>query len=183
MSLPRRLSRALPRTSVLAACALATAALAGCAGSGPIAEADRVADATFDGAYAVSMAPRERGFQNVGNWRMNCATGGFELPVRVHDGLARVTAPNFGGAKNPTAPVESVVDARGRFRFEVPLQGRASATGTSASTLDNGAMTLIYTGTLSPDGPSKGRYTVGIAEFGNQGCSYATRIEPVGAKA
>ena len=173
-----------PRHAALGAAMAGMAlGLAGCPTSGPIDESDRATDGAFDGAYAMSLEGRDRGFQNVSTWRMSCATGGFELPIRVEDGRARMDVSRFNGAKDPTAPITSVVDERGRFRFEVPIEHEAKAGGTSASTLDNGRMTLIYTGTLSAEGPSKGRYTAGIAEFGNQGCSYPVAIEPVGANA
>ena len=176
-------SAARPTRLAAATCAAAALLAAGCASTAPIDGARRDADGTFDGVYSMSMPRRERGFQNVGNWRLSCATAGFDHPIRVADGRARIVAPRFPGASDPSATVASVVDERGRFRFEVPMERVVSASGTSDRTVDDGAVVLIYTGALSPEGPSKGRYTAGIGEFGNRGCTYATTIEPVRAGA
>ena len=164
------------RSIVPALCAALLAA--GCAATGPMSTVDedeRDTSGAYDGTYRLRLAERPRGFQNVGKWQMRCGTGGFDIPMTVADGTARLQT-RFGSASDPNAPVTSFVSRDGGFRFEVPIENRASATGTSASTLDNGRMRLIYQGELAEDGDSKGLYTVGIAEFGYAGCAYGFDI-------
>ena len=181
-------SRTAARRRVRTVAALATGAAlaslaAGCAGPMTRIEADeRDASGGFDGRYRLRMAERERGFQNVGTWQLRCGTNGFDLPVSVVAGSARLNV-RHDGAKRPDAPIQSYVDERGRFRFEVPMAREAAATGTSSSTLDNGAVKLIYQGALGADGPSRGVYTVGIGEFGYAGCSYPFEVVPEGGGA
>ena len=153
---------------------------AGCAATGPMTmvdDEDRDTPGAYDGAYRLRLAERPRGFQNVGTWQMRCATNGFDIPMTVEDGTARLRT-RFTGAADPRAPVVSFVSRDGGFRFEVPLASRAEATGTSSSTLDNGAMKLIYQGDLAESGDSRGLYTVGIAEFGYAGCAYGFEVVP-----
>ena len=98
-------------------------------------------------------------------------------------GRHRPSGRQLRGAAPPSAPIQSCVDERGRFRFEVPMRRTQAASGASGATIDNGAVKLIYQGQLETDGASKGIRTVGIAEFGYAGCSYPFRIVPQGAGA
>ena len=171
------------RRATLAAALAAATLAAGC--TGPMTRIDgddRDTSGTYDGHYRMQLDERRRGFQNVGTWQMNCGTGGFDVLLNVEGGSARMQV-RYSDAERPDEPIQSYVDDRGRFRFEVPIAGEAAASGTSSSTIDNGAIKLIHQGELEADGSSKGIYTVGIAEFGYAGCSYPFTIVPEGAGA
>ena len=168
------------RTATPAAALLAGALAGGCTAVGPMSMVDadeRDESGAYDGTYRLRLAERPRGFQNVGRWRMSCGTGGFDLPMTVRDGTARLGV-RFDSAADPGAPITSHVAKGGGFRFEVPMSRPMQAAGTSSSTLDNGAVKLIYQGELAEDGTSRGLFTQGVAEFGYAGCAHRFEVVP-----
>jgi len=68
------------------------------------------------------------------------------------------------------------VDGAGNFRVEVPLDREAKAAGTSDVSINNGAVTVILTGSLAQQ---TGLLTFGVAEFANAGCATSVTYKQI----
>ncbi len=138
--------------------------LAGCGSTAlrQVDQSDRDRAGVYDGVWSgliVSTAAKQPG---PGNWLMDCGDmAGTQMSnIVVDDGVA-----SLGGQED--SPVANV-SAFGKFRFVIPMSEVATAAGRSDSSINNGDMTLIMYGSLRTQ---KGSLTIGIADFGNNGCT------------
>lgn len=147
---------------------LLSTVIAGCAGTlGSIKEENRDTTGTYDGIWKVDVQ-KAAGIQYVGKWNMHCGDMRQTFNIRVEDGTIL-----FGNAENRT---KGYVSAKGAFKLSHPLASKASASGSSSTTMANGSRKLILSGKLVPDGEnSKGFITYGIAEVGYGGCTAKTK--------
>ncbi|MBX2880969.1 MAG: hypothetical protein KTR32_13590 [Granulosicoccus sp.] len=136
--------------------------LAGCAGhvSSQIKEKDKDLSGTYDGQWKADVLRSPATQYGPDNWRFNCSGKPQQFSFSVNDSQAAV---NYKEVSHTT-----YVDKNGKFRFEIPMDVNMSASGTSDSSIDRGAMTMIIVGTLKSN---TGRITYGIEQFANQGCS------------
>ncbi len=122
----------------------------------------------FDGVWLAQMLDTPSP-QLVQNWRINCQSFGQAIPISVTDGRVE--------AKINDAVHWSYLSVSGRFRLEIPTGLRMSSP-TSSDSLADGRVTLILQGDLSRE-PRRGKFTFGIAQFANAGCTTTVRYEPV----
>ena len=136
----------------------------------PISESSRDTSGTFDGQWAGTIESTAGQQYGPGNWTFTCddRSGDRFGPISVKDGKA--TMP-MADKMN-----ETFVNSEGQFRFEVPIDTEATAGGTSDSSINDGAITLILIGSLSSQ---TGSFTIGIAQFANDGCTSAVSYETV----
>jgi len=141
---------------------------ASCAGTlTGIKEENRDTTGAYDGTWKVDVQ-KSAGLQYQGNWRMQCGDMQRTFYVRVDDGA-------MTDRKGADAE-KGYISSDGVFKLIQPLSSKASATGSSSTTMANGDMKLILTGKLVPGSEnSKGHITYGIAEFGYGGCTAKTK--------
>lgn len=135
----------------------------GCA-TKPVSDADRDTSRSYDGNWRV-FAQKSPALQYIERWNFRCDPSPFEFTVRVTQGIAK-----FGGVGGSGA-VEANVGKNGDFAFIIPLEGeiRAAPSSTASSVIVDGSRRVQFSGNLSPNN-SKGSYTIGIKNFGWQGC-------------
>jgi len=142
-----------------------------CAGTmGPgVSEKNRDTTGTFDGIWTVDVQ-KAAGTQYYGKWHVSCGDMRRSFNMRVNDGT--MTLSDAADAK------KAFVSAGGVFKITLPMSDDAQASGNSSSTISNGDMQMILTGTLAAsDGNSKGYITYGIAEMGYAGCTAKTKFK------
>lgn len=133
----------------------------------PISEANKDTSGAFDGQWIGTIQSTPARQQGPGNWTMTCTDRtGDKFAINVSGGEANMPLAN---RQNNT-----YVNSKGQFRFEVPTESSASASGTSDSSLNNGAITLILTGSLTDQ---SGNFVIGIAELANSGCTSKVAYE------
>jgi hypothetical protein len=156
---------------VLAAIVLGATMAAGCSSVvvKPVSESNKDTDGTFDGRWLTTVTNTPGKQNGPGNWQFTCADQTDERLgiVTIDDGKAIFSWDQDG--KSP-----AFVSDSGKFRFEIPTGIIASAGGTSDSQISNGDMTALIYGSLQS---GKGKYTLGVAEFGNAGCTSAVKFE------
>jgi len=142
----------------IAMAAVLTVALQGCAVK-PVSQSDRDQSGAFDGVWNATVVNTPRIQYGPGNWEFSCGdqTGRSLGKIMVNNGVA----------KTQMVDQQAYVNSSGRFKFEIPMGEVAAASGTSDSTITNGDMTFILSGSLKSE---KGSMVYGIAEFGNTGC-------------
>lgn len=104
-----------------------------------------------------------------GNWQFGCSGKPFREKFVVKDNtvIFEWDGENYS----------SELSSSGAFKVEVPLKRRAKTSSQSDSTIARDKRTLIYKGSLRS---GKGRFTVGIQEFGNRGCTAKSFLEKIG---
>ena len=150
---------------------LIASSLASCAGTvaRPTLEKDRDLTGKYDGTWRVTVA-KGTPLQNVQNWQLNCGDMSNEFDINVRESAITV---NSGVAEKTT-----FVSNAGKFKLYLPINGIASETAISDSTLDNGKQQIVLRGQLSDD-KSVGYFTWGIADFGYAGCTSKTTFERI----
>jgi len=125
----------------------------------PVTEEARNPNGDFDGSWLVDIRKAAALQQGPGNWTFNCGGNAEQMQMIVSDSVARV---QFAGKVHQT-----FVGVDGEFRFEIPIEEKAEADGTSDISIDRQQVTLIILGSLSEQ---SGLLVWGIAEFANDGC-------------
>lgn len=125
----------------------------------PVTQENRNMTNAYDGNWQVNI--REAGGLQYGqgNWTYRCGGEAGEFPMAVNDSVAQIPYQQ--------KLYDTYVDDAGKFRFEIPLDVEARASGTSDSSIYQNKMTLIVTGSLKEQ---SGLLVWGVAEFGNDGC-------------
>lgn len=119
----------------------------------------------YDGAWRAQMLETE-GQQTIQGWKVNCSPMKLAIPLVVENGevTTRINDSEFKG----------FISNSGRFRVEIPTQMKMSASISSEADLRDGSITLILQGDLN-HAPPAGRFTLGVADLGNDGCSTPVR--------
>lgn len=137
-----------------------TLSLQGCASTvlSPVSESKKDSSGQYDGKWhgiVKSTASKQSGG---GGWELSCADmAGQNLgTISVANGVATLGKDT------------AFINQSGQFRFEIPVNEVAAASGTSDATISNGKMTIIMYGSLEKQ---SGTLTYGIAQFSNNGCS------------
>ncbi len=143
--------------------AVSASILSGCAPAGlrSVSEENKDTSGTYDGQW-VAVGVSTASTQRVGTWRLTCTDQQDKKfgPINVSNGQASLDIGNDEG--------KGFVDGAGIFRLEVPIEAIARASGTSDSSINNGAVTVILNGSLADQ---TGFLTFGVAQFGNAGCA------------
>jgi len=123
----------------------------------------------FDGQWLAQMMDT-RAQQTIQGWQLKCSPMKLAIPLVIEDGTAttRINDAEYSG----------YISGSGRFRLEIPTDIKMSASISSEAQLANGTITLILQGDLSDSRP-KGRFTLGVAELGNAGCTTPVRFVEV----
>ncbi len=166
----RNASVSLPRLSVQPLLLLLLVTLAGCGNEVRRQVTAEFRDTTgrFDGVWLAQMLDTPSP-QVVQNWRINCQSFKQAIPISVDNGRVE--------AKINDEVHWSYLSLSGRFRLEIPTGLRMSAPISTTDSLVDGRVTLILQGDLSRE-PRRGKFTFGIAQFANAGCTTAVRYEP-----
>ena len=110
--------------------------------------------------------------QNIEKWIFTCPSMRQERQYTMFVLNGKVNI--YGtGAK----PLDTYADSSGKFRAEYPLSGVAKESALSSESITSGKRTLIIRGHVNPSKTSSGLITVGIAQFGNAGCSARLTIK------
>lgn len=136
--------------------------LTSCAASvrSQIKQEDKDPSGQYDGEWQANVL-KSPGIQyGPGNWQFSCSGKPQQFSFGIQDSQAAV---NYQKVSH-----KAYVNKDGKFRFEIPMNINAEASGHSDSSINRGAMTMIIVGELKSNA---GRITYGIEEFGNQGCS------------
>ena len=142
----------------------------GCA-SAVVSDSDRDTTGLYDGRWKANVQ-RPAALQTVQNWRLTCESDPFELDLVVNDGQVYISSP---GSDHHSV---TNIDSRGRFSLEYILAGKAQASASSSSALDNGTRKLLLRGSLGKSERS-GSFKVGIQQFAWQGCRAKVVYEQV----
>jgi len=127
----------------------------------PVTESSKDTSGTFDGRWVGSVESTAQSQYGPGNWKFSCNDrSGERFGFIVENGQATM---QLMDRQNVT-----YVNADGQFRFEVPTEIDAKAGGRSDLSVNDGAITLILIGSLSDQ---KGSFTIGVAQFANNGCT------------
>jgi len=136
--------------------------IAGCASKVGVEQRDTTG--RFDGQWRVEL-DKGTSKQSVSNWTFTCGDMSNTFYVRVDDGQMGIQM-----TEDPDSIQTAYVGTDGAFRLEAPTGTVSRASGTSDATIGAGENTLILDGNLS-DTEGRGRYTMGVREFGNAGCT------------
>jgi len=139
----------------------------GCASTVGVEERDT--SGRFDGLWRVDLA-KGTSQQAVSNWRFTCGDMSGEFYVEIEDGQMRIQMTD-----DPDSIHTAYVDRNGAFRLAAPTGTTTRASGTSDLSINAGENTLILDGDLT-DSEGSGRYTWGVKEFGNAGCTTRFRM-------
>ncbi len=150
---------------------LVSLALQGCASTvlRQVSESDKDQTGQYDGNWKGTIKSTASTQSLGGNWTMSCADrAGTSLGTfSVNGGVATIGESQL---------ITAFVNQSGKFRFEIPIAEVAAASGTSDATISNGKMTILLYGSLEN---GTGKYTQGIAEFANNGCTSKVAYERV----
>lgn len=129
----------------------------------PVSESGKNNSGNYDGRWMTTAVHTRRLQYGPGNWQFTCEDrSGDQIGIiEVVDGKARFSWDESGTEG-------TFVSNSGKFRFEIPTGVVAAASGTSDSSISNGDMTALIYGSLKS---GKGKFTLGIAQFGNAGCT------------
>ena len=137
--------------------------LQGCfpAGLRSVSEENKDTSGTYDGRR-VAVGKKTASVQTVSGWKITCVNKEDKNygPINVSDGEVSIS---IGGNQG-----KGFIGNTGNFRLEVPLDAEVTASGTSDESITNGAVTLIFTGSLADQ---TGLLTFGVDDFGNAGCA------------
>ena len=144
---------------LLAACTLGLSACVSNVSS-QVKESNKDQAGVYDGTWVAKVQKSPQRQTMPGNWIANCDGSAWNFTLRVNDG---VISNNLRASRDTT-----FVSSDGDFRFDIPVQTEAKARAGSEQTLGLTKQTLIVYGNLAK---AKGRFTTGVAEFGNSGCT------------
>lgn len=116
----------------------------------------------YDGLWGVEIH-RSPGVQYLQNWQMSCANLEDETNLLIKNGKIM----SVGG--QDTSQTNTYISLNGKFRYIQPSSQTLRESGGSDATLDNGAVKIIFNGKLN-QGKGKGFLTIGVAQFGYDGC-------------
>jgi len=151
--------------TTIAAVSLSAVLLSGCSGIvvKQVSESNSATSGTFDGRWQATVVNTAGLQYGPDNWQFTCDDrSGQDLGVIVVEN---------GKAQSPwdaNGKATTFVSNKGKFRFAIPTGIVAAASGTSDTSISNGNMTAIIYGSLKS---GKGKFTMGIKEFGNAGCT------------
>ncbi|MGQ7845606.1 hypothetical protein ACUNV4_14070 [Granulosicoccus sp. 3-233] len=128
--------------------------------SSQVKESNKDQSGAFDGTWVAKVQKSAKRQTMPGNWIANCDGSAWNFTLRVNDG---VVSNNLRESKKST-----YVSSTGDFRFDIPVNNEASAAAGSERNISLAKQTLIVYGNLEK---AKGRFTTGVAEFGNSGCT------------
>ncbi len=136
--------------------------VAGCAGTiSPVSSRDKDTSGTYDGTW-VARHVHTTDTQTYQDWRFSCS--------KPMDAIALTVAQGVIKPANTKTRLETFVSSTGRFRLEVPLRAKASESGGSDFSIDDGKMTIILSGNLA-ESKRRGKMVLGVSQFGNSGCT------------
>jgi len=139
--------------------------------SSQVKEASKDQSGVFDGTWVGEVQKSARAQKMQGPWTAQCQGDPWKLKMAVSDGVVQLRSTRFAKAK-------TYVSSSGTFRFDVPMSSKAKTTALSDLELGLTDKTFILYGNLKK---AKGRVTIGIAEFGNSGCSAIVKFARTGA--
>lgn len=144
---------------LVAACLI----LFGCAGTVARSVSQHNADTkgSYDGVWAAKVNGTTTP-QYFGDWIFQCNDLDFTFKMNIADG--KVTVAYRDLVKT------TYINAKGKFRLNMPQKIFATASDASDGQFNNGKMTLVLQGDLGRSEPM-GKFVVGIAEFANRGCT------------
>lgn len=148
--------RHLASISLIAACLT----LAAC--SSTPTRADRDTTGQFDGSW-VAQVLTAKSPQLVHNWQLQCTDLSREMPLTISDGEVSLVLDNN--------TYTSYISAKGKFNILIDA-GKTSASSSSDGGLSNPNVRVSIAGNLGKE-PTKGVFTVGLAEVGFAGCKSA----------
>lgn len=140
----------------------------GCA-TKSVADSNRDRSGAYDGQWQAKIL-KGPSTQYIQNWVVNCNRPAFDMDMSVSQGQVVVSA--VGSEDSITTNI----DSSGKFAFVIPLADKAQASGNSATVLTNGNRRLFLKGNLS-ESKQKGSFTMGIQQFGWQGCTSKVRFK------
>ena len=123
------------------------------------------AEHAYDGQWQVKVRKHAVLQFMPGNWQTRCNGKSFSFNARVVQSQFILRSPEQDEAR-------ASVNARGKFQLRAPLKEPARAS--AGASLGRDQRTLILTGSLRTQ---RGRFTIGIAEFGNAGCTAKVDFE------
>ena len=145
----------------------------GCAAGvmAPVSESSRDHSGAYDGQWVANhvFTPDTQTLQG---WQMRCRKPMDSIAMVVADGVVRPAGSN--------ADIETFVSVAGRFRFDIPLDSKVREAGGSVGSISQGKVTMILRGNLA-ESQRTGRLTLGVAEFGNGGCTSSYSFQKVSA--
>ncbi len=133
---------------------------------------DRDVAGLYDGVWNVAIA-KGRALQYVQNWQFTCGDMSSSFHIAVDDGTIEL--------ESSKTTVTGYVSDKGRFKIYLPIEGDASASGRSDSSINNGERKVVLRGRLGEEN-GVGYITYGIAEFGYAGCTSKARFKRVDPK-
>lgn len=139
--------------------------------SSQVKESSKDQSGAFDGTWVAKVQKSAKRQPMPGNWIANCGGSAWSFTLRINDGVVRNS---IRGAANESTFVSSTGD----FRFDIPVKNDAKAAAGSDRSLGLAKQTMIIYGNLKK---AKGRFTTGVAEFGNNGCTAIIEFARTGA--
>jgi len=127
----------------------------------PVDEGSRDTSGAFDGIW-VGETTKTNSSQRHGDWLVNCKDPNLKFNLNVKAGQISI-------GNNDNVPV-TYIDENGRFRFTIETDHKMEETLASEASLTNGNVKIFIDGELGAEGP-KGKYIVGVAQFGYRGCT------------
>lgn len=128
----------------------------------PVSDVDRDSSRSFDGNWQV-LVQKSPSTQFIEKWRFSCDPDPFDFSMRVTQGIAIL------GGLGGSGPVQANVGKGGKFAFVIPIESKLKESVASSESIVNGNITLYLSGNLS-EKSSQGDYTIGVQQFGGQGC-------------
>lgn len=172
MTLESRTRPAFGRYSAVLLASVCALTLTACVSnvSSQVKESSKDQSGAFDGTW-IAEVQKSAGRQPMpGNWIANCDGSPWNFTLRVADGVAKN---NLRGSKE-----KAFVSSTGDFRFDIPVKNDAKAAAGADRSLSLAKQTMIVYGNLQK---AKGRFTTGVAEFGNNGCTAIIKFSRTGA--
>ena len=135
-----------------------------------VKESDKDQTRAFDGAW-VANVQKSPGLQSLpGKWVINCNSSTWNFGMQIIEGVAKTSISR--------SEESAFVSPTGDFRFEIPIKDDARSAPGASRDIALGKQTMIIYGNLKK---AKGRFTIGIAEFGNNGCTAIIKFNKAGA--
>jgi len=141
-------------------------------GSTAVKDSNRDSTGKYDGRWSLNVK-KMPGLQYVQNWNVSCEAKAYSMDMAVRDGQVYLKVRSDSDELQTTN-----IDSSGNFMFVIPLRNRATASVNSTSAIVAGDRRLIIKGDLGKSTPT-GNLTLGIKQFGWQGCRTALGFEKI----
>lgn len=157
--------------AALACSLICCGGLFGCASTmlKQVDQSDRDTTGTYDGLWNATVVSTVTNQPQPGGWVTRCGD-------RSGEDLGNFVVSNGEASLGAELP-STYVNESGNFRFAIPLEEVATASTRSDASITNGNMTYILHGSLKS---KKGKTTLGIAQFGNSGCTSKIKFKKLG---